>query len=620
MLPTPGHHNDTSARRTRRPSGTLSWHRRDRAPGRVAVVVPPYRRDPRGVGLLFGVIIIFLLTMMTIGIAQHFFSSRVTSGTASGILGTISVSIGQSALEEAWKTIAVQANNMDEELYRQLRKPLSDPSEALAVFDIDVPLTLSEMEAVPDYSNFEIENGTVRGEVLGAGTMAGLTYENLGTIKLSVRVRHSSGLSRKLVATRGFKSALLSTPRPFDQATFFVMDPTFMIDRQGPLGANAKIQETLDTMDLLGDTHYNYLVKELTRIINDYNDAAQEAQEYGIDLPFKNPNDFTQPFVDNRVPKAEPAYTRNIKDPNHFFPEEAGGYVVFTLKKRVRDLQRLSLIPQIDEANGIILERDARYNHDYQSLLAMMRQVDALVQARDPDDASRVDQLSNQLLQLCQTAAASMAALGRAHATRLSIYRYFTDFFSERSGKAAQELRQFTPKFDIQTTQASRAFFRFRGPDAVKAFERLIKRYNGAGRPLNAIIHLDTEGKLVRLENRRFHGRLVLLVSAPVALSNVGIQDEDQDLLTIHSDQGMTVEGRIQASLVVGGDLRMVGPTRIRGNLALRELRTPEALSGSIRRDGRYRSSRGGKPIEQLQGHFVVALSPKPASTIIYRK
>ncbi|MBI3892554.1 MAG: hypothetical protein HY303_13605 [Candidatus Wallbacteria bacterium] len=618
-----------------------------------------------GFGILFGVIVLFLIVMMTMGFAQFVFGNRVASDTQSGIVGMIAVSIGQSAFEEVWRDIALQANTKGSQLFGQLRKDITDPRQALFEAKMPIDETLREIESTENWGGFQIKDKAVKMEVLGAGTLAGLTYETMGTIKLSVTVKHKpTGVSRTLYATRGYKTGLLSTPRPFDQATLFVMNPQLMLDTQGAAGANQKIRESLQVLTQLHKELRPKMIQEIRRVADKANKALGEAQTAGTEEakgqtginPFRfirhlrkvrfphergrgpgpdrgaetgpRPEPDSEPGNDrergpgrgrwhDRGPDLR--YSDDVSVERHYFPEEPGDYVVFLLDPEVPDLSRFYLVPRIEAKNTEIEAARLQYNTDASQVMSILAEIEQAVDAGNESYKSKREQMEERLEQACKQTQNSMQQLIQKLDDRLEIYKEFTDAFSERAKAGAKELQNFSSKFNVTASQRPRAFYSFSGPDFSKSLRTLLDRYDKDGKPLNAVVHVDTGGQVLALDNIKIRGKLVLVVNGKVRLSNVSLSDPAQDLLTVHCDGRVILDGRVTASVVASSDVDMPAGTVLQGNLVMYRSDGAQLLKGKIVRDERYRSSMGGTPQEQLQGHVVVALSPRTASMIVER-
>ncbi|MBI2942747.1 MAG: hypothetical protein HYY25_00975 [Candidatus Wallbacteria bacterium] len=571
----------------------------------------------QGFGIIFGVIVLFLVMMMTMGFAQFVFGNRVASDTQSGILGMLAVSIGQSAFEEAWRDIALSANTKGSALYTQLRKDVTDPRDAL--FETKLPLeeTLREIEAAENWGGFQVVDKSVKMEVLGAGTLAGLTYETMGTIKLTATVKHKpTGVTRTLKATRGYKTGLLATPRPFDQATFFMMNPQLMIDSVGPEAANQRIKESLHWLEQLDQVLRRKMKERIEEVAANVNKGLGEAQAQGqgMDQSGVDPARFTR-ILDEAVVPPAPPYSEDVRSERHFFPKDQGDYVVFTLDAEVPDLERFYLPRRIEAKGNEIETARLRYNADSDATYKLLDEIDGLgKEAKD-----RKAEYEAKLEKAVKAVKQSMTELAARFDERLGIYKDFTDYFSERSKEGAAELQAFSGKFDVGGAQRPRAFYSFSGPDHAQAFRNLLDRYDKEAKALNAVVHVDTGGQVLALDNLRVRGKLVVVVTGQVRLANVTLTDPAQDLLTVHCDGRVAIDGRVAASVVASSDVGLGAGAVLTGNLVMYRSDAAQALRGKIVRDGRYKTSMGGTPEEQLQGQVVVALSPRTASLVVDR-
>lgn len=612
-----------------------------------------------GFGLILAITTLFLLTWGVVGVAQLTFSGQVTDSVQATTVGNLAVAFAESAIEEAFHQVSRRLNQPGDPLYTSFREDYRSVSQARKKFQVSPSLCLGVFERDPLFAGFELAGNTVEVQLLSQRALTSLSYELKGTLAFTARVRHpASRVARTVSETRGFKVALVSTPRPFDQVTWLLRKPSRLFETF-PEEANTLIDRSLATVgELDADrddklTQVQQMLDAMNREVQEANDAIEDLNRRGatFGLPRVDdraeswlPQETVDPISDADIATDPGFQGTNVEARFHKFPPDLIVYSVGASLPAIS--QKLYLPPKVAAQTRRIDEQATqhetalgRLQHTYNRAYARLQEIQAfrdrasrvssLSAARQAiDDGAdlvrRTNRLRQRFAQACQDYADSSSSLSKEHETRWMIYVGFTDALLELSGAKAAELARYDSKFDVaanELSQVGRAFFRFTGPGAAGRLRQFLADASRPGsRPLNATIFVDNAEEPLRLDGLRLHGKLALAATGPVDLSNIALADPANDLFTLHTAAGRAVRisGRVCASLMAAGAVDLSEGALLHGNLIQWDLPAPANLNGTLQNDPRYFSGVSSTANQKLD-HFVVAVHPIPSSRAIAR-
>ena len=209
----------------------------------------------RGAGLLLWVALTFLATLSVVGVFQHIFARQVTTGVERSIAGDLACSLSTSVLEEAMHRARLQVNDPTSPLFFELRKPVAprDPGVIELTRHLKLIAAPRLLEGEP-FASFSFT--APQAEVLYRHPCDRDSYEHFGLVHYWTRAAGAIGSSetvvRELHAYQELKTALVTTPRPFDQMPLYVGRASAMTDqveanrlRQTVLGLNGQARDAL---------------------------------------------------------------------------------------------------------------------------------------------------------------------------------------------------------------------------------------------------------------------------------------------------------------------------------------------------------------------------------------
>ena len=210
---------------------------------------------------------------------------------------------------------------------------------------------------------------------------------------------------------------------------------------------------------------------------------------------------------------------------------------------------------------------------------AARRNLDALGPAPDANAQAKDDAEVNALT-------GKATRLAQAHNTILDEARKFQDAYEELGGSQADELAAFNAQLAPDAWQR-RASFRFGGPGAGKRLLAMLDQYQNeeTPRPVSGIVYLDNEDEPLKITGRGIRGRLVIVATGDVELSDVRLHDRATDLLVVQAEGRLTAQGRVEAALIARGGVSFSGDLELRGALVMDRVRVGDRFGGRLQHD-----------------------------------
>lgn len=609
----------------------LKW----RPVGQTSHAIPINFRRPgrRGMGSLLAAVVLFFIICFGVGISRHIMSTQVRNNAQSTSVGSLAQEVCRSALEEAGANLEAQMNDPSQTVFKNVRAETGIiPATRM---DMDVPRTIERLKGPGNelLSGFAIEGGKVNVELVNVRRFSSTAYENVGTFRMLVSVKHGpTGVRREIRVERSYKLALLTVPRPYDQFTVSIRYPLPLYGET----ANLYILDALRIMEPLAAGDRERLVERITTVLEYVNaqiqrgndalgrqDLRAEAQANQLQIPDPgekyNIEEFVNP-LQSAVLLVPPPFAEDVTAPWHYFPNDRDGLILATKVPRIilggdktpapiafeiagqpgsvmevvprgadraRTLAFLNLKPRLDIIARRIRDLQPKHEQQYDQIWKLMQELVDLC-AKDPASVdeyrarlARSDQIKVALRRLVPSEATTMNDLSQACALLLAEVRKYTDFFIESVEDRVEWLHNFLTHFNIEEWD-KRATYRFEGATAAKDFIAFLDLYKKQNRAVNGVAVVKNPGETLKLENRVIHGKLVVVATGDVTLINVRYREPKVDLLTVQSLGTLTVRGEVHAALVAKGDFRPAQDTRIHGMLMLEQVLNPDLLTGSL--------------------------------------
>ncbi|MBI4868564.1 MAG: hypothetical protein HY816_16625 [Candidatus Wallbacteria bacterium] len=586
------------------------------------------RSGRRGVGSLVVLVMVALLVLLAMALGHDRFSSQVLFTTQRDADGSVATLLAESAIEETRFELAERANAAGDEVATFFRLGLGRRKLPDAVLRVNAleggrVRTLMREER---YRRFALENSVVDVRVLSQDPFDRLAFESRGLLRYRATVtaypllRSADAVVRDVEMTQEFKVAVLGPPVPFDRVALYVHDGAGFLglDRGSPAdpwpSANRVIRLLRADLERI-----RKLKEDVDQAMEQFK-SAMAAAPLGQAITAQTIEDLQREV--RAIPTGALEKIRDYETryaPLSFgFPEP--GVVVFSLAKSNRPLDLARLGPPSWRA----------FEQRWKTVHATARQDESALksgQITDPASVRAVIANVRRLAELdakillevfappwfsgCRTGPAPrlMHAVGAAtpapEGNALEYYRNLLDRFSLDNPR-------FRDKFFYDVKPAP-------GESANRAFEAFRREMDPAGRSANGVVAVDNakSGPLELTGPSR--GRLVVIASGDVTVSDIPAADP-QSTLTVICFGRLTVSGEVHAALIARGPLVLApGPeTRIVGSLITERLDTS---AGTVVPDQRLVATEElpDGSVRVYPDHLAVALSPALDSRVVAR-
>ena len=536
-----------------------------------------------GFGTLLILVLALLLCLAIIGIGQGYFSSFVSDQTHKNLMGDIAYELAENAIESAHFIIGQSANNPsgEENLYLLFRENTDD-------FSVD--LKLSVLPGIKDelgkkgLENFSIIDDCVNLEVLFQHPMSvrnPTEHDRYGTMRLTARSQYEpKGVVRTVTKTYDFKLTSITTPRPFDLNTMFIHEPSPYLSYFAYKGdpnlyidlANQKI------------ANYEKATRDLKKSYEDFVKKIKGKPKSGpvvklFEGLIAEMNVLLEQDWPPKVTISDSNKTRDKENTVHRFPK-ADTFALWTNSEKI-DFGLINIAPRLEkrqERLAVIEPEHLKVNNDIKEFLdSTPTKFEPLVPMQQEWNA-----LVKEIVWLY-------------YGVLIKDYKAFQDSFYELGEPTLTKFKPFIESISMDEMAARCSTYLAEGDASIigdgrtlnDKFKELLARneaHNGI-----LYIHNPTEELVI---NHTFKGRLVIIVRDDVNIQQAAVADPEQDLLTIACFGRMAIEGKAQASLIVGGTLSTEPEADIVGNMFIQKpdlvsVRPERLLTGTLQRDER---------------------------------
>lgn len=580
--------------------------------------------------MVIAAIVILVVVAFAVGLARHAQGGQVRSAAQTATLGSMSLDIARSALEEAGHQLARRLNDRDDPLFGSWRSGRA-PADRLALRLTHLPALLA---SDPLLAGFEVKD--VEARVTHQEPIAMADNGLSAILRLSAQVRHRpTGLVRRVEQERPIRICLVTTPRPFDQFTLFLLDATSIL---GPAPAPAaRMNDRIrGAVEALRD-----LRRQRRQLAHDLDALIEAGKGLIRDLNSQEPTTDGGPLetYDNVQILGDLARADLVAEPRtfvgpeasadplladfHFFPEK---YTVWTKDETVPDIGAVNLYervrPYIEARPGgpIQVARD-ELGAGRARLRDIVEEIRARAQTAAAELRAERSVLKERLTAAIDRVARGYRDLGRVHGGFLQTVGDFQRAWPENGDRVTRDLETFFTQLDPAEWRR-RSFFRLTGADPGRELLRFLDRYNrpdSSTEALSGVVLVENAGKApLTLVDRTVHGKLAVMATGDVVLSGVRLADPQNDLLVVQSQGTLSCEGVVEASLVVRGHFRPMNDLAINGALVIERLSDRSLLVGSIANHGaRYYAGITG---DERPEYLHTAFSPWPTWASLERR
>lgn len=565
-------------------------------------------RNRGGAGAVLFVVIGVAAFLLIFGLGQSFFGRQVGNQARRAAVGGICEDLAESTLVNALWQLSTGVNDPSSAFHRDFREGTAPFS-----FRIGGDVLVHARGCFERRKEWKLLDDAVEGRVLyqlPSSKDQARPYERFGTVELSCAVRHEpTGVTRRLSNCWGFKKALSTLVRPFDHLSFAVIEPSRLLSdgqafNQGSV--NGDLKKAVEQVEMYRKYLEDFEKKlaeaaEKCRKKN-AGQAAAMCEQMGQKVTALLGNDWP------RFKVLPPEQARDGEEGTlHFFPEP----VVLTSAVAEMALEELAL-PVRCQAKWQEILRNER---------ATKAAVEQLKAAQDAEDVDGMRAAFDPFLQAVRTSVWSYRSLA------VEVVKPFQDRLIETGAADEREalVRSFSSFSGAEF--ARRSFLVLEKGDGYgvgdgRSMNEKLRHVLGTRFPaFSGVMSVLNGDEAIELRNLELKGRMLVYVDGDLVLENVKPADPERDMLAFVCRGQLTVDGKVQASLVSLGAFRNPDGATIEGSLILGKVAYDDlvelrnALTGRIKRDPHTASgpeSAPGLPTGDWYRNYVtVAFGPE---------
>jgi len=550
-----------------------------------------------GSGLVLTVVLFVLFVIALVSFARKVQSSRVSGTVQSSTMGTVASKIAASAIDEAVFLLGERLNGEPEdELYRLVRQETVPKRRSF----IQPTATVIRLLAADELTRgYVLVNKGVQVTFLERVQTSLAPWEHRGSVRFCAEVRHpATRIVRRLTRDYTLRLNLLSTPRPFDQFTWAVVEPMNLLDPK----ANERIDGVLESMRVIRDQVAPTVKSQVESTLKLMNSATQALDsKLGTSHEPYDVNRYTANFERDSFP-VPPRFTAQVSDQHHYFDNRI---VLFGKESVVPDLSILYLRPRADRANSKVEATRKEYETVLRQYEEKSRRLNELAQSvkNNPLLAIQLKIEFDGWLRTVEQLGTRLREVSNANSEQVKTYVDYTNMAGELTNRNQAFVTALANDLAVDRWKL-RSSHRFEGPRAVEELNRFLDRYlRGPEQPkIHGVVYVDNGVTPLTFDSFRkgdgkvrIRGKLNLCATGSVHLTNVVLDDPKTDLFVVCAQGEVKVAGEVHASLVVRGGLIAAPDVKLSGNLVLVESNRPEQLRGRLEnRDMRYFSGVSG--------------------------
>tara|TARA_B100000674_G_scaffold248481_1_gene204833 strand:- start:68 stop:1711 length:1644 start_codon:yes stop_codon:yes gene_type:complete len=540
-------------------------------------------------GLVIILVIVLLTGLAIIGLANYKFVERTTLDVGASINGDRAMLIAQSAVEEAIHIVSKQINDPNTELFEDIR---SQSKRGSISWDIKVPILETEILSQAKRPSYELVDGYVKAKVLIQRTFNTMLYEKYGTIEFTAKTKVNLGfaksLQREFTEHVGFRMQLVSTPRPFDQATLYVHNIQGWIDP--------------DKYNSLFTESKNRLEKRIQEWRQKFRDRV-DREKSGIQAVGESPQELDRILI-------TPALVREI--PNFTpFPSDM---IALSLSKSI-DMSRLNVFRDLKQKTDEIQKKFEEVNQKDAELDEAIEKLENLPkELSSKSKAQRI--LREEVKPLGREFAQLTHELSKLDSERIKILSDFQVVVKSFGGQKKLNIGKFFSKFDRASDWKQKATYVIEEGGLQDNLKALFDKVE----PVNGVVYVENPSSALKLSGT-VKGKLLIVTEGAVDIENLQPSDPSKHIMSVISYGDMRVSGSIRASLMPQTNFKVRGSLRLNGNLVLRQITDLSQLKGRLDYDPTLHSGTTTKTSDAKakKSYYYVVLSPMSVGSIVKR-
>ena len=571
----------------------------------------------QGAGSVLVIVLVMLFIIASATIGRSLFTSYVTDKTSKSVHGDLSFILAGNILKESHLRLSFLANSKDAqpELFEDFRSSNHD-------FTTQIPLGYlpASKEMLKQYEGYKLIDNSIEVKCLSKHPSSRLLpffHDSYGLLELNASMRHSaSGITRTKKEIFGYRTTLTGPPVPLASYTLMIADGLFLVNSYGVNNnANETIDEAISRLTELFTNLQKFATKgaelkihlddkadSATSLMSDkYEDAAKEVQK-SIDILLQTislkPEIFVKDFGEQ---------TDSNSRALHYFAKPP---MCFYSHEPVINLSDINLPDKLKTRLNMLDDKEKKLAEDSKKLKSF---IDSKPQNLSP--------LSGFTRNLCQS---TVDAAKEYEQLLLTDYKGFQDQLIEIGNTSYPDyLKTFMQLSKLDLLRKATTILSEEDDGTGRGINQKLNDFLDSQKRYNGLIFI-LNGTTEVVINRKFKGRVFLVIERDVAIERATVDDEKFDMVTIACLRHMTLKGPVEASLIPWLTFSSIPGLPIKGNIIFSRINfvsapPEEVLAGNITYDPRLAGAAGFDGQDFLQ-HQYISLSPLPVAIDVERR
>lgn len=575
--------------------------------------LPPCPHAPGRLRLGSGVVLVVVFALLIILAAWAFSMSYLSTGatrqSARAQFRERCADLAQMALTETVHYLRTRVNNPDQrDIFEGFR---ADTPPDLTLDLDDLALTRAEALRYPEYSISSVEVHVPRRTSIGVEAEERVPYEAVGIARLSVTVSGPNDAQVTRLEEYGFRSVLTAPTRPLDMLTFFLGDPSGLLERnqapEGVEGANA-VMDWIDRKSAEAVAYYQAWEANAQDMANIARQGAQAAGYLG---------GIADRIEQQIMPLFRNAYTRGTQP--GFWPlppwqvvepyqSSAGEFqvhrfapdiLVYTAAPSV-DLRVFNLpvlvgtrIADTKSRNSASINMDEVLKGIYQTYKDYEARQEIPPEQQITEDLNKFEAASKQHISLWHDNARSFGEI-------LILYKNFQDALIEVGGPEKERIQNRIRRLNARE-QPWRNHFHFTQSTHPDGPAAAATAFLAQKPPPSGVVWVDDPKTRLSLDITGLTGRLQVISSGDMTVERATVADPNKDVLILVGYGEVELKGPVQAAIISWGGRYAARGQDLQGSLILNSIHKltsdgtlSEILAGTLTRQDAIQSGPGG--------------------------
>jgi hypothetical protein len=571
----------------------------------------------RGAGSILVVVLVMLFIITTITLGRSFYTSYISDRTSKNVYGDLGLTLASNILKEGNLRLSFLANysGSSSRIFENMRSEDEYFTAPIPLSSLPVSKTM-----LNEYKGYKLLDDEISVKCLSKHASSQnlpFSHDSYGLLELSASIQHlQSGVFREKKEIFSYRITLTAPPVPLSNYTLMIGDGVFLTNGYGvDNDANKTIDSAVLRLNELFTLLQDFATKgdefkkalqdkadsSIPPISGEYEDGANEVSK-SIDILQQTillkPEIMIKDFGEE---------TESDHKTIHYFspPPQC-----FYSQEAQINLEDINLPDKVKNRLKLIDENE-------KNLAKYAANVKSFIDSKP----SNLAPLPNLINDLCQS---TLLTAKEYENLLLKDYKNFQDKLIEIGSTSYPDyLKAFMQLSKIDLLRKATAVITEEDDGSEQTINEKLNNFLDNRERYNGLIFVQNPTTELVI-NRKFKGRIFLVVEGDIAIEQATIDNEKSDLITIASFRKMTLKGPVEASLIPWFSFSSIPGVPIKGNLIFSRLNfigaTPaEVLAGYVTYDPRLGGASGDNE-DVFKKHQYVSISPFPLAVDVKRQ